>query len=180
MTKAAYSAHFRSSPHLDCNETYLSHPLISHLPRLLSGNVSLLVQSGLTFDRKPNGAGPSGGRLENHSLCDDALDRRGGRRDRRKTEVKCQFSCLKWSMKLYSAGAGPTPPAKVPLLGAHTSYAWSWHQALPFTTHTKTLEPRLRATKTSELFERDMGGTVRQKNIESEAGIHHPSPNSSL
>lgn len=82
MTKAAYSAHLRSSPHLDCNETYLSHPLISHLLQLLSGNLTVSVQSCLTFDRKPNGSGPSGGRLENHSLCDDALDRRGGRRDR--------------------------------------------------------------------------------------------------
>lgn len=99
MTKAAYSAHLRSSPHLDCNETYLSHPLISHLLRLLSGNLTVLVQSGLTFDRKPNEAGPLGGHLENHSLCDDALDRRGGRRDRRKMKVKYQSYCLKWSMK---------------------------------------------------------------------------------
>lgn len=29
MTKAAYLACLRSSPHIDCNETYLSHPLIS-------------------------------------------------------------------------------------------------------------------------------------------------------
>lgn len=116
MTKAAYSAHLRSSPHLDCNETYLSHPLISHLLQLLSGNLTVSVQSCLTFDRKPNGSGPSGGRLENHSLCDDALDRRGGRRDRRKTEVKYQFSSLKWSMKLYFAGARLRIPAKVPLL----------------------------------------------------------------
>jgi len=131
MTKAASSAHLRSSPHLNCNATYLSHPFISHLLRLLSGNLTVSVRSCLTFDSKLSGAGPSGGRLENHSLRDDALDRRGGRRDRRKREVKYQLSCLKWSMKLYFAGARLRTLAKVPLLGAQPRYTPFWHQDLP-------------------------------------------------
>lgn len=75
MTKAAYSAHCRSSLYLNYNKTYLSHSLTSHLLPLPSGNLTVSVHSCWTFDRKPNGAGPSSSHLENHSLCYDALDR---------------------------------------------------------------------------------------------------------
>lgn len=76
----------------------------------------------------------------------DALDRRGGRRHRRKTEVKYQFSCLKWSMKWYFASAQLRTPAKVPLVGSYPCYTWYWHQALSHT------QKHIIATS---LFERD-------------------------
>lgn len=85
MTKAAYSTHLRSSPpsHVSASATALWQPYCF---------------STIVFDlgRETQRGWSLGWPLENRSL-----DTRGRRRDRRKTEVKDQFSCLKWSMKLY-------------------------------------------------------------------------------
>lgn len=146
MTKAA---HLHSSPHLDWNKTYLG-------PSLTSSSATALWQPhcfGTMLFELCQETGRSwlfGCQITPCVM--DALDRRGGRRDRRKMEVKYQFSCLKWSVKWYFAGAQLRTPAKVPLGGAHPCYTWYWHWALPHT------QNHIRA---APLFEREMGGTVR-------------------
>lgn len=130
MTKAAYSAYLRSSPHLDCNETYLSHPLTSHLLRLLSGNLTVWPLTGNWTGLVPRLAAQNIIPCVTMHLTGVEEEGTEG-----KWKGRYQFSCLKQSRNLHWAGALLRTPAKAPLLGACPWCAWSWHQALPLPAH---------------------------------------------